>query len=192
MRSTGSQIRTLFPRLLVERWWTTSSPLYRRCLLETIGPWRALCNEEDWEYDGRCGARSTFLAWVDEPCSVRRINLGGDHLSYEGSVNPRKLADRAERYSLFRCALKASVALDTPEMKTFRSAFLLSRQCADAGLEDEAQCLHRLAFQACEVGKIPVDLLLYGMIAWLLGWRRTARFSQRFRSFLVRLRVRGI
>ena len=55
--------------------------------------------------------------------------MGGDHLSYEGNVNPRKLADRAKaRHSLFK-RLAASVALGAPEMKHFsRSAFLLSRR----------------------------------------------------------------
>lgn len=184
MRATGIQIKTLFPRLIAERWWTTSTPLYRQSLLEEIGPWNAWSNEEDWEYDGRCGATGTFLAWVQEPCSIRRINLGEDHLSYQGSVDPRKLADRARaRQSLFRSALAAGVALDVPEMKHFsRSAFLLSRQCAEAGLEDEARDLHHLSCRACEAGRAPADLRLYGWIGPRLGWRRTARLSKGLRA----------
>lgn len=183
MRATGVQINKLFPMLLMERWWTTSTPLYRRSLLDAIGPWNAWRNEEDWEYDGRCGATGTFLAWVQEPCSIRRINLGADHLSYQGSVDPRKLADRARaRQSLFRSALAAGVSLDEPEMKHFsRSAFLLSRQCAEAGLEDEARDLHQLACRACAAGREPADLRLYGWIGHLIGWRRTARLSQGLR-----------
>lgn len=184
MRATGLTISRLFPRLLVERWWTTSTPLYRRSLLDSVGPWNAWNNEEDWEYDGRCGATGTSLAWVQEPCSIRRINLGGDHLSYQGSVDPCKLADRAmARQSLFRSAIAAGVALEAPEMKHFsRSAFLLSRQCAEAGLEKEASDLYQLACRACAEGREPADLRLYGWIGPRFGWRRTARISQGLRG----------
>lgn len=184
MRATGQAISHLFPRLLIERWWTTSSPLYRHDLLATIGPWQSWINEEDWEYDSRCGATGTPLAWVEEPCSIRRIHLSEDHLSHRGGSDPRKLADRAKaRQSLFNCALASGVTLDSPEMKHFsRSAFLLARQCAEAGLEDQACDLHQLARTACETGKEPVDLRFFGWIAPRLGWRRTSRLSNRLRA----------
>jgi len=76
MRATGELIDHLFPRLLTERWWTTSSPLYRRTLLDQIGPWQAV------DQRGRtgnttpvCGSTGTRLVWVNELCSIRRINL---------------------------------------------------------------------------------------------------------------------
>jgi glycosyltransferase involved in cell wall biosynthesis len=184
MRATGQPISHLFPRLLIERWWTTSSPLYRSSLLATIGPWQPWINEEDWEYDSRCGATGTGLAWVEEPCSIRRIHLSEDNLSDRGGLDPRKLAHRARaRQSLFHCALVSGVTLDSPEMKHFsRSAFLLSRQCAEAGLEDEACDLQQLSRKACEAGKEPADLRFYGWIGPRLGWRRTARLSQMLRA----------
>jgi hypothetical protein len=169
MRATGRPIPCLFPGLLEERWWTTSSPLYRRSLLESIGPWQPWINEEDWEYDARCGAARTLLAWVEEPCSIRRINLSSEHLSAKGSTDARKLADRAKaRYSIFASALKAGVPANAPEMKRFaQCAFLLARQSALVGACSVAQHFDQLAFKASR----PFLLLRMKQACWRLADR---------------------
>ena len=187
MRATGEPRERLFPQLLVERWWTTSSPLYRRDLLKRIGPWQPWINEEDWEYDARAGATDAPLAWVSEPVSVRRIHLPGGHLSDRGCEDPRKLSHRAlAQASLFRCARKAGVSLGAPEMRHFaRAAFLLSRQSARAGLPSVAASLYELARQASTPSRrLAPDLLLYGLLASLLGWERSALLSERIRNRL--------
>lgn len=193
MRATGEPRERLFPQLLVERWWTTSSPLYRRELLLRIGPWQPWLNEEDWEYDARAGATDAPLAWVSEPVSVRRIHLPGGHLSDQGCEDPRKLSHRAlAQASLFRCAKQAGVRLDAPEMRHFaRSAFLLSRQCALAGLPSASRSLYQLARQASTPGRrLAPDLLLYRLLAALLGWEGAARLSMGLRNKLRGLRTR--
>jgi len=180
MRATGIPRSTLFPQLLVERWWTTSSPLYRRELLDRIGPWRPLINEEDWEYDARAGATGARLAWVPIEVSVRRIHLADGHLSDEGCEDPRKLAHRAlAQASLFQCAGRAGVARDSAEMRHFaRSAFLLSRQCGLAGVDDASRSLFQLARAASNRWRRQSpEFLLYGLMATLLGWKRAARLS---------------
>ena len=136
IRATGYPVKHLFPLLLVSRWWTTSSPLYRKSLLDRIGPWQAWINEEDWEYDARAGATGALLAWVNIDVSVRRLNLGDDHLSSKGCEDPLKLANRAQaQASIYRCALAAGVGHESREMQLFaRSAFLLCRQCGLAKL----------------------------------------------------------
>ena len=48
-KGTGEYQSKPFPRLLVERWWSTNTPLYRHSILRLIGPWEPLINEEDWE-----------------------------------------------------------------------------------------------------------------------------------------------
>lgn len=194
MRGTGQVRTTLFPHLLVERWWTTSCPLYRRDLLDRIGPWRSWINEEDWEYDARAGATDAPLAWVSEPVSVRRIHLPGGHLSDQGCEDPRKLSHRAlAQASLFRCARQAGVGLEAPEMRHFaRAAFHLSRQCALAGVPDASGRLYVLARQATTPRRrLAPDLLLYGLLAALLGWQRAARLSVGFRGWIQGLRQRS-
>jgi hypothetical protein len=178
MRQTGRFHRHLFPLLLVERWWTTSSPLYRRSLLERIGPWQAWLNEEDWEYDARAGATGASLCWVNEDVSVRRIHLASEHLSTGGTEDPRKLLDRASaRQSIFQSAIAAGMDRRKPEMAHFaRSAFLLSRQCGLAGLESASKDLFALARRASTPARrIGPDYLIYGIIGNLLGWSNAAR-----------------
>lgn len=194
MRATGEARERLFPKLLVDRWWTTSSPLYRRGLLMRIGPWQPWINEEDWEYDARAGATDAPLAWVSEPVSVRRIHLPGGHLSDQGCEDPRKLSHRAlAQASLFRCARQAGVSLDAPEMRHFaRAAFQLSRQCALAGVPDASGRLYFLARQATTPRRrLAPDLLLYGLLAALLGWPHAARLSVGFRGWIQGLRQRS-
>ncbi|MFZ9752190.1 MAG: glycosyltransferase family 2 protein [Cyanobium sp.] len=193
MRGTGQPRPYLFPELLIERWWTTSSPLYRRELLDRIGPWMPWINEEDWEYDARAGATGAPLAWVSEPVSVRRIHLPVGHLSDGGCEDPLKLAHRAlAQESLFRCARQAGVSRNAPEMAHFaRAAFLLSRQCGLAGADQASRRLFHLAQQASSRRRrIAPDFLLYGVMARLVGWNKAARLStglrQRLRQFLGR------
>ncbi|KEF42971.1 MAG: hypothetical protein ER33_03635 [Cyanobium sp. CACIAM 14] len=187
MRATGIPIERLFPRLLLERWWTTSCPLYRRALLDRIGPWQPWINEEDWEYDGRAGATGAPLAWVAGEVSVRRIHMAGDHLSARGHLDPRKLADRARaQESLLRSALAAGVDRRGPEMARFaRSAFLLSRQCGAAGAEASSRELFRLARRIGHQGpRRRLEFVLYGLLAACLGWGRAARLSMGVRTRL--------
>jgi glycosyltransferase involved in cell wall biosynthesis len=188
MRATGTTQERLFPLLLLERWWTTSCPLYRRALLDRIGPWQSWINEEDWEYDGRAGATGAPLAWVPIEVSVRRIHMGDDHLSDRGHLDPCKLADRARaRESLLRSALAAGVDRRGPEMARFsRSAFLLSRQCGAAGAEGASRQLFQLARRVGARGpRRRLEFILYGLLAAGLGWGRAARLSMGVRTRLL-------
>ncbi|MCP9833663.1 glycosyltransferase [Cyanobium sp. Aljojuca 7A6] len=188
MRATGTPLERLFPLLLLERWWTTSCPLYRRELLDRIGPWQPWINEEDWEYDGRAGAAGAPLVWVPEPVSVRRIHMGNDHLSDRGHLDPRKLGDRARAQdSLLRSALAAGVDRRSPEMARFsRSAFLLSRQCGAAGAEQASERLFQLAWRtgAWQGRRQQLEFVFYRLLAAVLGWGRAARLSMGVRTRL--------
>lgn len=184
MRATGIPQTQLFPRLLNQRWWTTSCPLYRKRLLDRLGPIEAWINEEDWEYDARAGAQQARLVFVDAIVSVRRILADTEHLSSQGSSDVRKLRHRAlAQQSIYRCAVQAGTEAGCPEMKAFcRSAFLLSRQCALAGLAPEAQALQELAQRASGSSGPALDLRLYGWIGGRLGWSRAARWSEGLRG----------
>lgn len=185
MRATGRALKQLFPLLLLERWWTTSGPLYRRELLDRIGPWQPWINEEDWEYDGRAGAAGAALVWVPTEVSVRRIHMGDDHLSDRGHLDPRKLADRARAQdSLLRSALAAGVDRRSPEMAQFsRSAFMLSRQCGAAGAEQASRRLFQLARRSGSwQRRRRLEFLIYGLLAAVLGWGGAARLTMGVRT----------
>lgn len=187
MRDTGEEVTHLFPRLLNERWWTTSSPLYRRNLIERIGPWKNYLNEEDWEFDARAGGRKIKLAWVPEIGSIRRMRQGDDHLSTHGFTDPRKMKDRIKaKHNIYESAIAASVSHKSREMYLFsRECFLLARQSAELGLSKEAESIFRLALKASvSYRRSSIDLLVYELLGHLIGWTRIGFMTKRIRSML--------
>jgi glycosyltransferase involved in cell wall biosynthesis len=187
IRDTGIQNNHLFPKLLNERWWTTSSPLYRQDILLQTGAWKNLLNEEDWEYDGRIGALEAVLIWVPYEVSVRRLNLTHDHLSQGGCTDPRKIADRVKsKHFLYQYALLSGVQHRQREMELFaRECFFLSRQCATLDLEKEAKMMFNLARKASNLmRKYGLDFLLYRLFGYLMGWHWTARLTSKLRNML--------
>lgn len=174
-RRTGERIESMFPSFLVERWWGTSTPLYRRDVVDAVGPWTGLWNEEDWEYDCRVAALGLPLAWVPEYVSEQRAH-GGDRLSRGGSSDPAKLRDRAAAHALILGhARRAGIEPGQAEMRHFvRELFLLCRQCGAAGLAAEAHRLHALA---AGVDGSAVDLRAFGALARVVGWARLGRLA---------------
>jgi glycosyltransferase involved in cell wall biosynthesis len=182
MRGTGQAFTSLFPLLLRERWWTTSSPIYRHSLCRRIGPWLPLINEEDWEYDARAAAHGARLVNVAQDVSVRRIGLSSEQLSLQADHNPQKLRDKATaRLAIHNHALACGYGEQGPEMLHFyRMAIVLSRQCAQVGLIKEAEALYALVQ---EHASLPIQqdrsFRWYGRLARLLGWRRAAKLVHR-------------
>ena len=173
-RRTGERIERMFPSFLVDRWWGTSTPLYRRSVTDAAGPWTALRNEEDWEYDCRVAALGRPLAYVSEFVSEQRGHAA-DRLSRDGSSDPAKLRDRAAAHALIlKHAERAGIGPQQEEMRHFvRELFLLSRQCGAAGLGFEARRLHALAVRSAKGGEDGrIDLRIYGALASVLGWDR--------------------
>jgi hypothetical protein len=80
------------------------------------------------------------------------------------------------------------VAGNSPEMRQFaRSAFLLSRQCGLAGVPEGARTLFLLARDASGRWQREVpELLLYGLMARLIGWRKASQLSLGLRQLLPR------
>ena len=149
LKRTGEQIDRMFPAFLASRWWSTSTPLYRRSLTDAAGCWANLVNEEDWEYDCRIASMGVKLAFVDEFVSDTRDH-SADRLNRDGAVDRKKLSDRAKaRRLIYQHALRAGISCSAPEMKIFsRYAFLLARQCGVAGLDAESRDLVELAIEA--------------------------------------------
>lgn len=179
-KGTGQQHDYLFPALLLDRWWCTNTPLYRRSVCNRIGPWLPLANEEDWEYDARAAALGIRLCFCDEFVSVQRSHIPDQHLCHQGTTDPAKLRDRAKAHELILGhAQAAGITADQPEMRHFaRELFLLSRQCGAAGLAVESRTLFHLARVASTPERAAGwDFRLYGQAAHLLGWERLGRLT---------------
>ncbi len=178
-KRTGERIETLFPSFLVERWWDTSTPLYRRTVTEAAGPWTPLSVEEDWEYDCRVAALGTRLCAVPEYVSETRENPER-RLSEGKRRGRRKLRDRAAaRELILDHASRGGLTSEDPEMRHFaRSLFLLARQCGAAGLRDETERLFVLSRLASGPDLSEgLDFRLYALMTRLVGWERTGRIA---------------
>lgn len=185
-KRTGERIDTMFPSFLKSRWWDTSTPLYRRSLVDRGGPWLSLWQEEDWEYDCRLASTGVRLHYCDEFVSEHRDHPGS-RLSRPGGIDPQlKMLHRGKAHALiFAHARKAGIPLESPEMRHFsRELFLLSRFSGAMGLTRESRALFELARLAAGDRAGGVDFLGYRAVAGMLGWRRAGRiacFMDRFR-----------
>ena len=175
-KNTGEKFNKLFPKLLRSTLWGTSVPLYRRQLLDKVGSWSSLSAEEDWEYDARAGSLNPELFYCEEFIALQRMH--DNHLSAGGAVNPIKLKHRAlAREKIYDYALLAGVSHDIEEMRHFsKYAFLLSRQCAVAGVQESARNLFRLSIKSN--GKANLKHNIYRCLTLIFGWKNTARLAQ--------------
>lgn len=179
-KRTAEKIQTLFPSLLLSRWWSSSSPLYRRSVTDLIGPWQSLSNEEDWEYEARAGRLGIQLHFCDEFVSVTRWHDDNRLHSKGGAFNPQKLVQRARAHGLiFQHARDAGITCESPEMRNYaRQLFHLCRQCGSAGLEAESKRLFDLSREASgSVRRNGWDFLLYSIASKVIGWKAAARLA---------------
>ena len=178
-KRTGEKIETMFPAFLQSRWWGTSTPLYRRDVIDKAGPWLPLWNEEDWEYDCRVAKQGVKLHFCDEFVSDQRWN-DRPRLSSDGTTDPVKLTDRAKAHRLIYGHARAfGITSSAPEMQHFaRELFLLCRQCGVAELEEDARSLFQLALEASEpTRRAKLDFRIYELAASAIGWTRTGRLA---------------
>ncbi len=167
---TGRKMETLFPALLVDRWWHTHTPLYRRSLCDQIGDWPAQ-RPEDWDYDARAGALGTRLVFCDERLSCQRQHDG--HCVTKSSYERYLPQEAWFLPRLYKCAIRAQVGADAPEMKHFvRWAFSLSRRMAVRKNTDVAADLLALAAQSN--GGESITMRWYRRMAYLVSWRWSA------------------
>ena len=181
LKRTGERIPTMFPSFLRSRWWSTSTPLFRRAIADAAGRWTDLRNEEDWEYDCRVASKGVRLYYVDAFVSDTR-DTPGTRLSVGGNSDPDKLRDRATAHGMIlEHALAAGISHNAPEMQHFaRELFLLARQCGAAGLTEPARTLFGLARQASgTVRGRGIDFLVYAACARLVGWQAMGRWACR-------------
>lgn len=162
----------MLPSFIVERWWETATPLYRRTISDAAGPWLATRLEEDWEYDCRVGALATRLAYVREYVAIHRQH-GGPRLSVGEVLAPARLRDRTTAHlAIVGHAGAIGLGPAQPEVQHFaRDMFHLARQCGAAGLTRESRELLR----AAAIISGAWDITVYRCFAALIGSDRLPR-----------------
>lgn len=171
-KKTGQSFEYLFPQLLVDRWWNTSTPLYSRRISDLAGAWQKR-RPEDWELEARMGAYRPKLVSCHTlvSCHVHHFSPGrvshGDETQYlkdEAWFLPR----------LFENAIRAGVDINAVEMNHFaRAAFLRARQLGKLGessLADELIALSERAGLASSK-----QMKVVKAFSKLLGWKTTGR-----------------
>jgi GT2 family glycosyltransferase len=169
---TGRDFDALMPGLLIDRWWCTHTPLYRRRLTDRIGAWSAMRWSQDWQYDARAAALGARLvnchAYVSEHCHHAGVRQTSNA---DWQRDPVRLRNRLELLdALWRSALAVGVEEAAPERQHFaRWAFTIGRQCAAAGLREETDACLRLALMAGGDGAGSRGIRLFSIATRLFG-----------------------
>lgn len=178
---TGQRTDYLFPALLVDRWWCTHTPLYRRSLCDRIGPWSTLRYSQDWEYDARAGALRARLVYVDAVVSEHRQHGGGRQTGHGQWLS---FPDQVVFFEkLYAAAVEAGVPLTSSEMKHFaRWVFAASR---GAGLSNDLVSAEQLLALTLKARR-RVDTQVYQWMSTIIGHHRSARCMEGVRRLLGR------
>ena len=180
---SGYALPTLFPWLLVDRWWNTDAPLFRRSVCDAVGPWTDLRWSQDWEYDGRVGALGTQLVHCPEFVCDQRHHAEKRQTSMADWSAPDRLRERKRFLGLMlRHAQAAGVTPAAAEMQHFsRWLFHTSRECAAAGLlDDAATCLEWAKEAAGPVRARGADYRLWEFLVRTIGGGRTGRLARQW------------
>lgn len=173
---TGECFRQLFPALLQGPLWPTMTPLYRREVLDAVGPWPRKRQLEDWEYDAQAAASGIKLHYIDAFIAETRDH-GQSRLCHLWRHDVSAMRERIAAYrSVLHHAKRAGVGRETPEMQQFvRSLFWMARNAGSYGLPVEARQMFELArSEALHPGW---DYRLFGLAGAILGWQRASRWA---------------
>lgn len=171
---TGSGRVTLFPGLLVDRWWCTHTPLYRRVVCDAVGAWSNLRYSQDWEYDARVGALGTRLISTTSLVSEHRAHGNKRQTGHGNWLEPE---DQLKFFkTLYNCAQLAGVDNPAPEMRHFtRWVFSRARDCGAQGDSLNSKALFNLAMKS---SNDKIQLQVYCFLAGVFGWNMMGQISR--------------
>lgn len=186
-QATGERHRKLFPAMLRDPLWPTLTPLYRRTVIDRIGPWPTGCQLEDWVYDAMAGALGIELCYVDADVAETR-NHGGNRLCNSWLRDESALRDRASAHvAVLGYALQTGVAVGSAEMERFvRTLFYMARVVGARGLQDESRQLFNLA--RTNALKPGWDYRLFSWLAAITGFPHASRLAEAVMAFGNRIR----
>jgi glycosyltransferase involved in cell wall biosynthesis len=168
---TGQKLEYLFPGLLIDRWWHTSTPLYRRSVSDAAGPWPAR-RPEDWDLEARMGANRVRLAYDPSPVSCHRHHESPNRVTL-GSRTSYLLDEAWFLPRLFDCAVRAGVGMGAPEMAHFAKwAFMVARELGSMNESQDAWNLLALAKRSAPSPRLLVTVT--GILAKACGWKVAA------------------
>jgi glycosyltransferase involved in cell wall biosynthesis len=183
-RHTGEPITSLFPLLLLERWWHTHTPLFRRWISDAAGAWPAY-RPEDWDLEARMGALRPRLIHCGSVVSVQVDHQSDDRVSRGPQAS--YLRDEAIFLPrLFACASLAGVDQRASEMGIFsRWCFLRARQLdalSEPELADELLALARFSGSMNPQASAAWQQSLYRTLRFCIGSTAVGSLASMYRS----------
>jgi hypothetical protein len=186
---TGEQIDYLFPSFLQNRWWLTSTPLYRREVSDRAGAWSRLSFAEDYEYECRIGKQGVRLQYCDALVSDNRDHPGTRQTHADNRQD--LVQDRACAYLLaFEHARSAGFGQVRPDRTFARRLFRTARLCDAVETVGQSSALLQLLDGRCDAS-LAAQIRLYRSMVKALGPRRAGWLSVRTETLLLRLRGRA-
>ena len=178
-RRTAEEIPFLFPLLLVERWWHTHTPLFRRWISDAAGPWPAF-RPEDWDLEARMGALRPRLIHCGTEVSIQVDHVSENRVTCGPTVEA--LRDQAIFLPrLAAAAVLADVRWDAPQWRRFSDeCFVAARQLHQLGEIAGGDRLLRLAAFCCADHSPLVSP--YRQLTRLFGSRRGSRLAELVRT----------
>lgn len=173
-KHTGERHEYLFPLLLKDRWWHTSTPLYRRSISDAAGPWPKQ-RPEDWDLEARMGALRPKLVYCDELVSCHRNHESADRVTSSDQLV--YLKDEAWFMPrLYQCACTAGIEPGSNDMEQFsRWAFMRARYLGMLGEPALASQLMALSEQS--TNQIRFSMKAVQLMVRTIGWKATGRIS---------------
>ena len=137
---TGESFPRIFPEILAERPWFTSSILYRREICDRAGPWSDLPFLEDVELDARMGRLGARVAHCPVLLADVRDHSEGRASRQDLIERPELVKDAVRAYSMiFGHARAANVEVTEPAMSLFmEDVRLLGGRAETFALQEEA------------------------------------------------------
>ncbi len=177
-KGTGQARDRLLPALLLDRWWCTDTPLFRRSVCDAVGSWKSMPISEDWEYEARAAALDVPLVWCNEAVSEHRDHAGPRLTQLE--LNASWVAAQTQlQQTLLEAARAVGLSPLAPEMRHFsRWAFAGARQAAQLGMAHEHGLGLMMSRATARSRRDRLELLVYGALVALFGMRNMSRLSR--------------
>ena len=148
-KDTGVKRDFLFPALLVDRWWHTSTPIYSKRISDLAGAWPDK-RPEDWDLESRMGAHRPKLAYVNKAVSCHLEHSIPGRVS-QGRYNEYLVDEAWFLPRLYARAVDAGVSMENDEMKHFSKwAHMRSRHLAAIGEKSLAKEIFSLSLKASD------------------------------------------
>lgn len=172
------QTTSILPGFVVSRAWSTSTPIYKKYLLDNAGEIRPLSCEEDLEFDCRIGLQSPKIKFVNRHLTDFRDHRG-KRFSTNNQDRAKQLSDQIEaREHIYQTIKKYNLSANSTEYNFFsKSMFLLARQSGEIGLVEQSKRAMQITQATVRRLSIKSKMLtaVYRIICKLAGTKNGSR-----------------